>query len=97
MHTHTHIHPGWQRQVEAERKRQLVTRTEAGQAKLEKLVSKRGDLTRNKNELEESMKGLFSSVFVHRYKDVRPEIRAVCITELGMWLTHYRYSVHTCM
>ena len=70
-----------------------MTRTEAGQAKLEKLVSKRGDLTRNKNELEESMKGLFSSVFVHRYKDVRPEIRAVCITELGTWLTHYRCAL----
>lgn len=69
-----------------------MTRTEAGQAKLEKLVSKRGDLTRNKNELEETMKGLFSSVFVHRYKDVRPEIRAVCITELGTWLTHYRLA-----
>ena len=40
------------------------------------------------------MKGLFSSVFVHRYKDVRPEIRAVCIAELGTWLIHYRYSVH---
>ena len=70
-----------------------MTRTEAGQAKLEKRVSKRGDLTRNKNELEETMKGLFSSVFVHRYKDVRPEIRAVCITELGTWLTHYRFAV----
>ena len=79
-----------QRQVEAERKRQLVKRTETGQAQLEKLVSKRGSLQQHKNELEDSMKGLFSSVFVHRYRDVRPEIRAVCITELGYWLYNYR-------
>lgn len=79
-----------QRQVEAERKRQLAKRTETGQAQLEKLVAKRGSLQQNKNELEDVMKGLFSSVFVHRYRDVRPEIRAVCITELGYWLLNYR-------
>jgi len=37
----------WQRQVEAERKRQLARRTEAGQAQLEKLVAKRAALQRN--------------------------------------------------
>ncbi len=77
--------------MEAERKRQLVKRTGAGQAQLEKLVAKRGSLQQNKNELEDIMKGLFSSVFVHRYRDVRPEIRAVCITELGNWLLNYRH------
>ena len=81
-----------QRQVEAERKRQLVKRTETGQAQLEKLVAKRGTLQQNKNELEDVMKGLFSSVFVHRYRDVRAEIRAVCIMELGYWLINYRYG-----
>ena len=88
-HTHTHSHTHTQRQVEAERKRQLDRRTEVGQAKLEKLVSKRGELQRNKNELEDTMKGLFSSVFVHRYKDVRPEVRSVCIAELGVWMMNY--------
>ena len=36
------------------------------------------------------MKGVFSSVFVHRYRDVRPEIRALCLNELGVWMTEYR-------
>ncbi len=70
-----------------------MKRTEAGQAQLEKLVAKRGSLQRNKNELEDVMKGLFSSVFVHRYRDVRAEIRAACISELGYWLIHYRSVV----
>ena len=35
------------------------------------------------------MRGLVSSVFVHRYRDVRPEIRVLCITELGHWLLSY--------
>ena len=48
-------------------------------------------LQRNKNELEGTMRKVFSSVFVHRYRDVRPEIRALCIAELGSWMMEYRY------
>lgn len=29
---------------------------------------------------------LFKSVFVHRYRDVVPDIRCICITELGIWM-----------
>ncbi len=76
--------------MEAERKRQLIKRTVAGQTQLERLVAKRKTLQENKTELEEMMNGLFSSVFIHRYRDVRPEIRAACITELGNWLLQYR-------
>ncbi|KAK7921903.1 hypothetical protein WMY93_008805 [Mugilogobius chulae] len=32
------------------------------------------------------MNATFRGVFVHRYRDKLPEIRAVCIEELGMWL-----------
>ena len=35
------------------------------------------------------MRGVFSSVFVHRYRDVRPEIRSVCLIELGVWMMEY--------
>ena len=35
------------------------------------------------------MKKMFASVFVRRYRDVSSEIRAVCITELGTWMTLY--------
>lgn len=50
-------------------------------------------LQRNITDLEETMRGIFSSVFVHRYRDVRPEIRAVCISELGAWMLNYRWGV----
>ena len=48
-------------------------------------------LQRSKNELEGTMRKIFSSVFVHRYRDVRPEIRALCISELGAWMVEYRW------
>ena len=38
------------------------------------------------------MSTVFSSVFVHRYRDTRPEIRSLCIAELGVWMKEY--SVH---
>lgn len=47
-------------------------------------------LQRHSTELGDTMRGVFSSVFVHRYRDVRPEIRALCLTELGVWMMEYR-------
>lgn len=32
------------------------------------------------------MNNIFTSVFVRRYRDVRPEIRAMSIAELGLWM-----------
>ena len=32
------------------------------------------------------MNATFRGVFVHRYRDRLPEIRAACIEELGVWL-----------
>lgn len=32
---------------------------------------------------------LFTSVFVHRYRDTRPELRSICIAELGVWMKEY--------
>lgn len=32
------------------------------------------------------MNSMFRGVFVHRYRDLLPEIRAVCLEELGLWL-----------
>lgn len=31
----------------------------------------------------------FSSVFVHRYRDLDPNIRAECVKAMGSWFTHY--------
>jgi cohesin complex subunit SA-1/2 len=77
-----------QRQIDAEKKRQQAKKGAAG--KLEKLLTKRAELQRCSTELGDTMKGVFSSVFVHRYRDVRPEIRALCLAELGVWMMEYR-------
>lgn len=45
------------------------------------------DLATSKKEvLEFMMKDIFDTVFVHRYRDIDPKIRAECIRELGLWM-----------
>lgn len=45
------------------------------------------DLASSKKEyLEFMMKDIFDTVFVHRYRDIDPKIRAECIRELGVWM-----------
>lgn len=43
-------------------------------------------LRENREELASMMNVTFRGVFVHRFRDRLPEIRATCIEELGMWL-----------
>uniref|UniRef100_A0A8C3G6E0 Cohesin subunit SA n=1 Tax=Cyclopterus lumpus TaxID=8103 RepID=A0A8C3G6E0_CYCLU len=43
-------------------------------------------LQENREELSSMMNVTFRGVFVHRFRDRLPEIRATCIEELGMWL-----------
>ena len=40
----------------------------------------------NREELSSLMNATFRGVFVHRYRDTLPEIRAICIEELGVWI-----------
>lgn len=43
----------------------------------------------NKEEVFSMMNAVFRGVFVHRYRDLLPDIRAICIAELGIWLKKY--------
>lgn len=43
-------------------------------------------LQEHREELSSMMNATFRGVFVHRYRDRLPEIRAACIEEMGMWL-----------
>jgi cohesin complex subunit SA-1/2 len=44
------------------------------------------------NDLSDMTSFLFKSVFVHRYRDIVSDIRCICITELGQWMsTHPSY------
>lgn len=40
--------------------------------------------------IDEVLRDSFDTVFVHRYRDVDPKIRAECINTLGLWISLYR-------
>jgi len=63
--------------------------------KIEKLEKKYDECGNNIEGLEEIMKKIFISIFVHRYRDTLPEVRALCIEELGIWIDKYsNYFLH---
>lgn len=43
-------------------------------------------LLEHQEDLRSLMSGIFKGVFVHRYRDRVPEIRAICMEEMGMWI-----------
>uniref|UniRef100_A0A5S6R2D8 SCD domain-containing protein n=1 Tax=Trichuris muris TaxID=70415 RepID=A0A5S6R2D8_TRIMR len=71
-------------QFENERSRQR----KANQ-RLEALQQKKQEYTENKDEIVNMIEYLFQSVFVQRYKDVVPDIRCICVAELGVWMLSY--------
>ncbi|XP_073778483.1 cohesin subunit SA-3 isoform X2 [Danio rerio] len=54
--------------------------------RLEELEHSYRELMEQQEDLRSLMNGIFKGVFVHRYRDVIPEIRAVCMEEMGVWL-----------
>ncbi|KAL5706127.1 peptidyl-prolyl cis-trans isomerase precursor [Ranunculus cassubicifolius] len=72
-----------QRQLNAEmKKRNDGPRVES--------LEKRLSMThQNINDMEEMMRKLFTGLFVHRYRDVDPEIRVASINSLGVWTLLY--------
>ncbi|XP_039356034.1 cohesin subunit SA-3 isoform X2 [Mauremys reevesii] len=81
-----------QRQYEAERRKGPSRRA---MDKLEALLEKRRELQEQQKEIENMMNAIFKGVFVHRYRDVVPEIRAICIEEMGNWMQSYSASFLT--
>nr|XP_025720511.1 cohesin subunit SA-3 isoform X1 [Callorhinus ursinus] len=81
-----------QRQFEAERNKGPGQRAPE---RLESLLEKRKELQEHQEEIEGMMNALFRGVFVHRYRDVLPEIRAICIEEIGSWMQSYSTSFLT--
>ncbi|CAE6384896.1 unnamed protein product, partial [Rhizoctonia solani] len=82
------------RQREAERKRRAsVPGKSKGKTPREKeLDSKAEDVKKRKAVLNDYLKEFFDDVFVHRYRDADPGIRADCVKELGKWMkTHPGY------
>ncbi|XP_044528248.1 cohesin subunit SA-3 [Gracilinanus agilis] len=81
-----------QRQYEAERNKGLGHRSPE---RLECLLEKRKELQEHQEEIEGMMNAIFRGVFVHRYRDVLPEIRAICMEEIGTWMQSYCTSFLT--
>ncbi|NXH22040.1 STAG2 protein, partial [Bucco capensis] len=52
-------------------------------------------LQKQQQEIESMMNAIFKGVFVHRYRDVVPEIRAMCMEELGTWIRTHQASFLT--
>ncbi|XP_076843363.1 cohesin subunit SA-3 isoform X2 [Brachyhypopomus gauderio] len=53
--------------------------------KLEELQNSYNELMEHQEELRFLMNGLFKGVFVHRYRDRVPDIRTICMKEMGVW------------
>uniref|UniRef100_A0A4X2L9M1 Cohesin subunit SA n=1 Tax=Vombatus ursinus TaxID=29139 RepID=A0A4X2L9M1_VOMUR len=57
--------------------------------RLDELDRKRKECQQKPVEIENMMNALFKGTFVQRYRDIIPEIRIVCIEEMGSWLKLY--------
>ncbi|KAM9795140.1 cohesin subunit SA-1 [Neosynchiropus ocellatus] len=72
-----------QRQYDMENSKPLRDRASD---KLEELQAVISEIKENREELSSIIVSTFSGVFINRYRDRLPEIRAACIAELGVWL-----------
>uniref|UniRef100_A0A8C9X0E7 Cohesin subunit SA n=1 Tax=Sander lucioperca TaxID=283035 RepID=A0A8C9X0E7_SANLU len=46
-------------------------------------------ITEKRAEIESMMDIIFKGIFLKRYRDVLPEIRSICMEELGLWMKLY--------
>ncbi|CAG2174230.1 unnamed protein product, partial [Oppiella nova] len=74
-----------QRQYEAERQK-TPSNSKRPSERLDLLMSKRQELEENNDDIKTMLGYLFKSIFVHRYRDTLPEIRSICMTEIGIWM-----------
>ncbi|XP_071839259.1 cohesin subunit SA-1-like isoform X2 [Apostichopus japonicus] len=75
-----------QRQHDAERAKQTSKRASE---RIEMLLAKRQEILENTEEVQQMMNNIFRGIFVHRYRDTQPEIRAICMGEIGLWMKNY--------
>lgn len=75
-----------QRQYEAERQKNQNKRATD---RLNLLLMKRQELEENQAEIRNMLTYIFKGVFVHRYRDTQPDIRSICMKEIGVWMKKY--------
>ncbi|XP_059819787.1 cohesin subunit SA-2-like [Hypanus sabinus] len=69
-----------QRQCEVEKMNRRPNRG------LETFLQKKDEILEKQSNIENLMDAIFKGIFVHRYRDALPEIRAICIEEIGIWM-----------
>uniref|UniRef100_A0A182JTG5 SCD domain-containing protein n=1 Tax=Anopheles christyi TaxID=43041 RepID=A0A182JTG5_9DIPT len=74
------------RQYETERTK---PRDKRAADRLESLMARRSELEENMDEIKNMLTYMFKSVFVHRYRDTLPDIRAICMSEIGIWMMKF--------
>eukprot|EP00742_Colponemidia_sp_Colp-10_P011401 GILJ01012661.1.p1 GENE.GILJ01012661.1~~GILJ01012661.1.p1 ORF type:complete len:1256 (-),score=229.15 GILJ01012661.1:176-3460(-) len=72
-----------EKQIAAEQKKSKTS------AKTKQLQKQLAASQEHIKDIEENIKALFTGIFVHRYRDTFPEIRAACVTALGEWIMLY--------
>merc|ERR1719322_1391446 len=77
------------RQYDSERAKQTAKRAAD---RLEVLMTKRQELEENMDEIKNMLTYMFKSVFVHRYRDILPEIRSICMQEIGIWMKRFHQN-----
>ncbi|KAH9996308.1 hypothetical protein BJV77DRAFT_175068 [Russula vinacea] len=77
------------RQKAAERKRKAGNKTKTVTGREKELESKAAEVRQRKTSLAEFLKELVDSVFVNRYRDLDPSIRAECVHSIGLWFKKY--------
>lgn len=75
-----------QRQYESER---MKSKDRRASEKLDTLMQKRQELDENMEDIRTMLGYLFKSIFVHRYRDSIAEIRAICMSEIGVWMKRF--------
>ncbi|XP_076011271.1 cohesin subunit SA-2 isoform X2 [Genypterus blacodes] len=65
------------------------TKRQKGPAQLERIQKKTSELQEKRAEIENMMDVIFKGIFLKRYRDVLPEIRSICVDELGLWMKLY--------
>ena len=78
-----------QRQYEVERQK---AREKRAADRLDSLLEKRKELEENMEEIKNMLTYMFKSVFVHRYRDTLPEIRGICMAEIGIWMKKFHQN-----
>ncbi|KAK7019893.1 SCD domain-containing protein [Favolaschia claudopus] len=74
------------RQREGEKKRRAGKAAAAGNKNLD---AKAAEIREHRDKLKEFIKEFIDGVFMHRYRDLDPVIRADCVLALGTWFTKH--------